>query len=430
MIIGGPLFAIFGTSITRQNSISTLPPNNFPAQAWFSDGYASWLRVLSGQRINLPASMNFGVSGNTFAQMLARIGDVINAQPQYCVVEGGTNDFPINTFATIQNNWLSIVSQLLAANIQLIIVPAPPRGDGVLTTAQVRLQQRFYNFQREYCRSKPGIVFCDYIGTWADQTSSISAPLPGRTRPDNVHPAAIGAYHIGRALADIISQIFPPSPTVMLPAADIYDAANNPTGNILYTGSSNLGILAGTGGTTVASPGLTYVNNGYAAGATFVRDNATSPCVVTLSKENPRVDTGRLSGERQVTQIVASSGGGADEVYSHRWQISLGDVAAGDWYYAECSVEISGAPVNVNSLEIFLNEFRPSNSQASLDMMLNSVTTKLPNVAWSGVLRTEKIQRQSDTLAIQVNIRARLDTTSAASITFKMGDVVIRKQLL
>lgn len=119
MILSGPLFAIFGTSITRQNSISTPPPSNYPAQAWFSDGYASWLRVLSGQRINLPASMNFGVSGNTFAQMLARIGDVINAQPQYCIVEGGTNDFPVNTFATIQNNWLSIISQLLAANMEL-----------------------------------------------------------------------------------------------------------------------------------------------------------------------------------------------------------------------------------------------------------------------------------------------------------------------
>ena len=431
--VPGPTFAIFGTSITDQNSRNILPPTASPSRAWLNDGYATWLRILLGQRFNLPVENDFGVSADTFQLMLARIGDVIAAAPDFCIVEGGSNNIAVDTYATMKAAWLAVVTPLRAANITVIVLPMPPRAGAVLTANQIKTQQRFFNYQREYCLNNRGFLFCDYMGYWLDQTSTSSVPLAGMVKTDNLHPTAIGAYYIGKALADLISPIIAPRPSALLSNADIYDATYNPTGNLLYSGTSNRGLLAGTGGTETANAGLTYTGGGtgggLATGATFLRGSATSTCTVTLTKENPRTDAGRSSGERQIVQIAASTGGGADEVYNLRLSPTFADVASGDWYYGECSIEVTGAPVNVSALEFYVLETRPTNSQTAIDGAMNSSAAGvLPTVTWSGVLRTPPIQRQSDATAIQANIRARLKTDAgAASITFKVGDFVLRK---
>lgn len=432
-----PVFALLGTSVTDQNSKDVQPPNASPSRSWFTDGYATWLRILVNQRIDLPPSNDFGVSGDTFAMMYARIGNVLAVKPDYCIVEGGPNDIPNlvtdDDYKTMRKTWEKIVSLLRQKGITPIVLPSTLRSGAVLTASQVRFQQQFYNYQREFCRKNPGYLFCDYIGYWADQTSTASAPIAGMVKADNLHPTAIGAYWIGKALADLVSQFLPPFPSNVLTNADIYNATDNPTGNLLYSSGLNRGILLGTGGTETANANLTYTGGGtgggLAAGLTFLRGTATSVCTVTNTKENPRTDTGRASGERQVIQIAASSGGGADEVYNLRFTPAVADVAVGDWYYGECSIEVSVAPTNVMALEFYLLETRPSNSQTAIDLGLNSsLAAPLPSVTWSGVLRTPPIQRTPDATALQANIRARLKTDAgAAGITFKVGDFAVRK---
>ncbi len=425
----GPKFAIFGTSITDQNSRLIIPPTASPSRAWFADGYATWLRILTGQRINLPVENDFGVSADTFQLMLARIGTVIAACPDYCIVEGGSNNIAVDDFATMKLNWLAIVKTLRNAGITPIILPMPPRGGAVLTANQIKTQQRFYNFQREFCLKYKGYLFADYLPYWLDQTSSTSVPLAGMVKADNLHPTCLGAYWMAKALFDIVMPLISARPSHVLPYTDIYDATYNPTGNLLYNGSTNYGLLAGTGGTQTSNAGLTYAGGGSSAGSTFVRGTATSTCTVTLDKENPRTDTGRPSGERQVIQIAAASGGGADEVYNYRFTPPIADVATGDWYYAEVAIDVTAAPVNVSAIELYLLETRPSNSQTSIDLAMNSALSGvLPSVTFSGVLRTPPIQRQSDATALQINVRSRLKTdVGAAGVTFKLGDYAVRK---
>lgn len=424
----GPKFAIFGTSITNQNSYNSVPPQANPSRAWYSDGYATWLRILTDQRINLSINDNYGVSGNSFAQMLARIEQVVDSDPDYVIVEGGTNDFPFYSYDEIRDTWQQIVEYLRDKKITPIILPAPPRNTGVLTTAQLQTQWRFYNYQREFCRNNRGFLFCDYLGSWVNQTSSSAIPITGVVRADGVHPSATGAYYIGRALADLINPLLPPRPTEFLSAADIY-SLDNPTGNLVISGSTNLGLLAGTGGVQSPNAGLTYAGSGFASLNFFQRVAGTSVATVTLNKENPRIDGNRRSGERQIVQISAASGGGADEVYSMLYTLSLSNLLDGDWYYAEASIEVTGAPANVNSLELHLLETHPSTTQFSTDLAFSSsVSGMLPAVTWKGVLRTAPLIRQADATAVQLYIRARCNTTaSGSSITYKVGDVVVRK---
>lgn len=420
----GPTFALLGDSISEYCSGSRLPPLSQPIQIWRNDGYAAWLRILSNQRINLPIANNFGVAGDRIDQMEARVASVIASGADYCIFIGGTNDITQGTsFDDMKANWLRIIGKLQDAGIVPVVGPIIPRGDAV-TSEQILKQLRFNNYLQEYCLTHRGILFANFNKYLLDQTSATNAPLAGMLRSDNIHPGIPGGYWMGYALNEVLSTVIPRRDTFMVHGpSDYYHATHNPTGNLLYTTTTSRGTMAGTGGTATANTGLTYVNNGLAAGWTALRGTATSTCTQTLSKEAKTP-----SGERQVIQIAASAGGGADEVYNLRFSPALADIAVGDWYYGEAHIEVSANPSQVRSLELYILENRSSSAQTTIDNGSNdSLSGFLPATTWSGVFRTEPIQRQSDATAIQANIRARLNATSAAGITFKVGDFAVRK---
>lgn len=434
----GPTIAFVGTSITDQCTRYIPNDQPTPSSAFFADGYITHFMQLSGQRCNFPLKNSFGVSGNTFVDIAQRLQPIIKVNAAIIGLEGGSNDFTnsdpnISSLASVKANWLVCAQRLRQTGALIVIIPAPPRAGAVLTAAQLKVQMAFTTFQREFCHANPGFLFCDYLGYWLDQTSATSVPLAGMVKSDNLHPTTIGAYWMGKALADLLNPYLPQRPTNLVANADIYDATNNPTGSLLYTGASNRSLVSGTGGTETANANLTYTGGGtgggLAAGWTFLRGTSTSVCTVTNTKQNPTTAAGRASGERQIIQIAASSGGGADEVYNFRFTPALADVAAGDWYYGEVLVEITAAPVNMNALELYVLETRPSNSQTSID---GSFSTSLagvwPQVTDLRVLRSPPIQRTSDASALQWNLRARFKTdVSTAGITAIVGDPVMRK---
>jgi hypothetical protein len=422
-----PVIASFGDSMTAQGSRNIQPPSSTPSRAYYTDGYMSWFRVLANQRFIHRPEHNFGVSGDTFQMMMDRIDDVIAVSPDYCVVLGGANNFASDTFETIVAAWLEIVVKLRRSGIIVVVMPAPPRSGTFLTIAQVHLQLRFTEFQREYCRLQSGMIFVDYLGYLTDQTSVVSAAISGMLKTDNLHQAAIGAYYMGLGLKESLDRYLPPASTGFVSAADYY-SADNPSGSLLYSGTANRSLLTGTTGTKTASTGLTYAGAGCATGSTFIRSSATSTCTVTLDKESPRLD-GRNSGERQLIDIACSSGGGATEVYNFRFTPTLADVSAGDWYYAQAMIEILVAPVNVYTVELYLLETRPTNSQTAIDLSLRDTgAALLPSVLWEGILRTPPIQRTSDATALQLNVRIQMKTnTGAASVKLAVGDMILRK---
>lgn len=427
--VGTITFAAIGDSITDQCSQSILPPDNYPARVWFTDGYLTWFRILTNQRIHFPIQNELGVSGNTLQQILARVDSVLTAAPDYCIVEGGTNNIPIDDFNTIKTTWLAIIDRIKGAGIVPVIIPVPPRTDGTLTANQVKTQMQFYNFQKEYCRHSRSVIFVDYLGYLADQASTTYAPLPNMLRADNIHPAATGAYWIGKALADMFAPLLNPVLNNAVPVTDAYDPIYNPTGTLIHNGSISYSTLAGTTGLTVPGTGLTYTSSNLATGFFFLRENATSVATVALTKENPRTDPGQASGERQVIDIHTTSVGNSDEVYSFRFDLTLADVNTDDWYYAEASVEVVEAPVNVNTLELIMIETRPANSQAAGDGYFSGTISRLfPSEVWKGRFRTPPIKRTSTATFIQAMIRARLKTDAGnASIKFKIADMVVRK---
>lgn len=419
--------ALLGDSMTDQGSRDIQPPAANPARGWFTDGFSTWLRVLTNQRVYLPLENDFGISGDTLAQMNARVSSVLAVRPAYCIFMGGANDIGVNTYEAIRDSWVSTMKRLRAAGIRPVVMPVTPRAGTLLSAASLSILMRFTTFQRTYCWEN-GAIFVDTLKYLLDQTSTTNAPLPGMVRPDNLHPAAIGAYWMGKALADVFNQILPPAPTDFVSALDAYDPVTNPTGSLLRAGAVNRSTLAGTGGTLMTSTGFTP-SGALAAGWQVIR-SGTSTATLVCAKESPRLD-GFSSGERQILTLSVNSVGTNDEIYNLRFPaVNHGvDTAAGDWIYGEAQIEVLSAPENITAIELQLVDNRPGNSQTTVDMGLSAqVAGFMPSVLWKGILRTPPFQIQPDSTSFLSNVRIRANATGgSAAVKIAVGHFAVRK---
>lgn len=428
--LGGiPTFGAIGDSQTDQNSRFIEPPLATPSSAWFSDGPLAEFRSQSGQAIFFPLENEKGVSADTLQMMLARAPASIQVKykPHVMVVMGGANNMPTaDTLETMIAVWKELVTFYRNQGITVVVLPVPPRAAGVLTQPQIDKQIAFNNFLREYCALNTGFFFIDYLAYVTDPATvyTTNQPLANMVKADNLHPANGMAYWIGRAMVEQLGSFLPPYIPLYTTAADAYSPTNY-SGSLLRNGSVSYSPMLGTGGTHTPSSGFTSSGD-LAPGFTSIKSGGTGTAVVTTSK---RARSDGKAGEEQVVQVVFSAAGGADEIISLRATPNINDVLPGEKFYAECYIELVTTPVNIRALELYLLETRPSNSQTAIDGAYNStLSLLLPPVRTKKILRTPVITRQSDSTALQVNIRVRQDTTSgSSSVTYAITDYAVRK---
>jgi lysophospholipase L1-like esterase len=215
----------FGDSITASNSAKTLG-------LWaFSNGYAESSICQSGGRYTLLS--NAGVSGNTTAQMLARVQtDVIALKPDVCLLLGGTNDFVSgmadSVYTSIFNNLENIIKALLVNKILPIIVTPPPKN--AAATEAKRSQPFYYALARYY-----GLPLIDMYRTLVDPANgNYKAGLSS----DNVHPNASGiTLMIAQAtpvLSNLANAFCPPY------LASVSEASVNNPANLIRNGSFSI----------------------------------------------------------------------------------------------------------------------------------------------------------------------------------------------
>lgn len=435
----GPIAAILGDSITANNSANTAHLLTLQ-----NHGYFTWANTLSGKRLNFPLANNFGVSGDRLDQILARVPNVMASGAEICFVLGGTNDLVQGTaFATMQANMLSILSQLLAAGVQPIVIPILPRdvGSGGFTSAMLRVQGRFNNWLRELGYGRSDVLLAAGLPTHkypiiVDPTQYIqnAADANGNTLAnmliDGLHPATTGAYWVGKAISDVLKVIIPPRPTILTAVGDIYDATNNPAGNLLFTSSANDGLLAGTGGTMTAGTNLT-ISGSVATDWNARRSSGGSGvATMTLSKENPRTD-GPNSGERQRVQVSTTSGGSTQESFALFYSRAIdASFAIGDTVYAEAAYSLNADPTGtLKAISVFLLEAGPASATTAADGYRDGAHDGPVPKAHSGVLRTPPFTIQASTTALNVFLRVEADASAAGGFDIYWSDVSLRKLL-
>ena len=165
-------------------------------QTWFSTANAA-----TGHNYKYT---NAGIGGQTTAQMLPRLSsDVLDRNPDLCVVLGGTNDLGQGVpSATTIANLGSMVSDITAGGARVILGTVPPRlntANAPLTSAQVD----YYWTVNAWIRgqSSSSVMIAD----WSMQLSTGDGITPNLGYfIDNVHPNPAGQAIMADVLAPLL----------------------------------------------------------------------------------------------------------------------------------------------------------------------------------------------------------------------------------
>ena len=417
--------AAFGDSITAQNTLV-----NSTQSYLYGNGPMVWASILSGGKLFFSSSLNLGVAGNTTADMTVRLESAAAAAyalgARYCVIHAGTNDvYGSVTYAETIANLAAIYAKFLGYGMTPIVVPILPRAkdgtSGSMLTADRQKLQRINTWIRNYARDNPNIIIADPTLNIVDQAVTNGDPLGALLANstaytyDGLHPAARGAYWMGKAIADAMQYRLSGIQTSLWSQIDTHDVTHNPSGNLLTNGYMT-GITGtyGTGGS-----GASGLATGWAA-----RRLVGSTGSVVCSKSTVTAGNGTTYPQQTVT-FSATAGVATEELQVYQQIFPSGTTyAVGDTVYAECEASVSG--VTAASLRsVYL---KCSDDGVDARCGQPSGAGYMPDSNWSGVLRTPAFVIKAGTTAITVSIHAQIDGTVAlAGLTLNFGRVALRK---
>lgn len=237
-----PTFFFFGSSSTdRAYNAGSLT-------AW---GYIGrFLRRCAGGVIFAGAS---GVSGQDSAGQIARLPSVIaglTVKPKFFVLQIAGNDIlGSNALSTVKSNITSMVKMVKDAGMIPVLMTTNTLVG--LTSDQIIRAACITQHMRTMYLNDPKIRLAD-VSRWTGDTTSISyAPITGAIAADNLHPSSYGAWLAGEALYEAVQNDVSGFTFGAAIPGILYDATNNPYGNLIA--NPFLNGTAGTGGAWVTS---------------------------------------------------------------------------------------------------------------------------------------------------------------------------------
>lgn len=408
LALRGPRLAAFlGDSITAQG----FGGSESLGHTFATPGYATWAAFLSRRRIEILPASNHGVSGETSAQILARVDNVIAMRPGVCVVLAGTNDIGTLTPAESIANLGAIYDRLSSADIAVVAVMVTPRG-GITTAQYGKIHQinRYILRQRETRRNF-------YV---VDATLAYGDPATGAPRvtmsSDQLHPNAYGAWAIGNEISPLLTELYPDAYPPFANPLDLY-SADNPSGNLLASG---VGLMVGTTGTLSNGP-----TGELAAGWSANGINMPAGSTTVFSK------LAKADG-RSFQQVAF---GGSYNVASPSnlnvtTAVSVHTLcAAGNVLEAACELEADAGIANLAAAQLLLNIATPAGNPIPTDFTGNN-TYLLPPVAFAGVLKTPRVTLPAAPTTVTAILRftpAGVTVSSSLAATLRFGSVCIRK---
>lgn len=416
--------AVLGDSISYQNTGGS----SILARAI---GYINWAVVYSKGVLFFQPSMNFGVSGETSAQILVRTPAAASAMfasnVKFCTITAGTNDASGDvTPATFISNLTQICTILRAVGITPIIIPVLPRKYGTsitvpITAARQFLIQRYNTLIRALPQTMSGIAIADPTLDWTDQTSANGWPIGGfgalgadpspklAYTSDGLHPSMRGASWVGAAVWNLIASQITAVPRHLWSQADLYNAANNPSGSL----TSNP-MMVGTAGT----PG-TGTTGTVATGYTLQRLAGTTGAVVG-SVGTTTVDS--ANSYQNQTCVCTAPAGSAVETF-RLFQFGSANTAIGDQFYAECEVTVSG--VTAGS---FVNlTLRCSDGITTSVFFQEDSGQYMPDQSWTGVLRTFPLTAAAANVSLGTLQWSIDGTVASAGVTIVVSRFSVHK---
>lgn len=369
-----------------------------------SNGAQFWTEALSRGRVQCPIEYNFGVSGETSAQILARVSTVIACPARIVHVLASVNDA---TGVDSAGNVLEIVTALQRAGKTVIVTPELPRISGWTAT---RIAQHDAVFNRLRVLNLPRVYIADPWADFVDYANDVGAVLADRFYDSPpIHPSNLGAYYMGRSIASILNAILPEPSVLPRSNAGAYDASVNVRGWLTPNP-----MVFGTGGSLVGS----------ATGA------AANSVTITRTGSDITVAASKVTSGGKNWQQVAI--GGTPSTNTQRATVSIGiplaSVSVGDVVEGVCEFEVDAASDGVHGPSLEINPV--TGTTAAVSTNYDTWARGLgyaPNVAHSGVMRTPPLIVQSGLTSLPLQLIARAEQGVSCAMTFRVRAMAARK---
>ena len=387
-----------------------------------------------GNAANNPTNqgMNFGVGGETLAQIGARMPGVLASAPALIIGKGGTNDLSAyatgptvraaTIFATLLN---SIILPAHNAGIPIVWGTISPRGG--LTTAQRQIKRAFNDLLRALPTQLAGVYVFDSTPFLTDfaNTSDRGAPITGYTA-DGVHYNNVGCYAEARlAIKPIVDKLIPPRLARFVEPGATYDATLNPGGSFLTPAGVESGYFLGTGGTLTAATGFTpsgEIATGW-QGKQY-SNSGTATATMVCSKGLVPNSTMPL----QAATITTTAAAGLAQ-YGFATNISSSALTLGDWFTASINYAFATPPtghitlmLNIQLLGVSGNVYDGS-AGAGGNFSIPVAVMGADN----GRLETPPIQWPAGATGAILNVIEFVDTTPGASVQLSIWNAEVHK---
>ena len=365
-------------------------------------GYFTWLNAYCGGAFTCIG--NYGVSGNTTTQMLARIEPALAARAGWVFVQGGVNDLSTATADQIIANLKTICAKFVQTGAMVVlsgITPYTGYAGGYTTILAVN------KALREYFSTSPNVIFVDTYAALVNPTDTTGALAAGMS-DDALHPSAKGARAYGQAIANAIAGRYSLVNYLPSSAADSY--AIDSTSKQLLTNP----LMSGTGGSVSGTGASGTLANGWNGGT----DTGTVTSVFAAGQAR----TDGIGVDQQIT--ISSAGSGA--IVNMRQTGLASRVAIGDTVYAVGSISLSGCSdllyvqpsieVTIDGVTSRVRIF--DNASAVWDQSNLSINFRTPEFLLSGTSIT----------ALNFFIRIGFGTSGTGAATVKIGRIGLFKR--
>jgi hypothetical protein len=248
------------------------------------------------------------------------------------------------------------------------------------------------------------MTYFDWNRNWINSSDVNGAPFTGYS-PDGTHFNPLGGVPVGVHLAQFISTVIRgQAPVRVSSQGDVYNATNNPRGNLI----TNAFCLNTTGGVGTNVTGTVASN-------LRVEMATTSPVGTATAAASKEVRT----DNRGEWQVITVTPGDADTTFHFRTNTAdtTHTIPAGTWVQAsmECSI---GAFNGWQGVSLYLKD-NATNGLIAYDMEPFEVSTgvfsKLPAIQMDGMLVTPPIQLLTGSASLRVRAEVKVASTGNGS---------------
>lgn len=381
---------------------------------WTSYGWVNWLRRFSMGAIDLPQSRVFATPGKTSSEIIALwLTAAVAAKPNWCVVDvtvndalGGTGGIVVSTAQGIAN-LQTIYNALNAAGTHVIFRADRPWNAGSMGgpwAGNVLLQHVNTNqWMKTFCESNTGCTYWDPNPVMIDFATGYG--LASLLNADGAHDNAAGAMTTGLSGWNLISSLIPARDNRFSLLGDVYDAVNNPHGNLLANGL--LGGAYNTGGTYILNANATTVGGQIAPSWNFYGGGAGSTVNLVGSK---LAYAGYTNLYKQRFTVTGTADGTKNSLY----QPVTSNVANGDMLVAQAEVSL-----NLASGSIIAVQAEIGGCTGNIDGIQGGTTDVYLTGANSFLLRTDPALV---TVAANCQFNLNIIATTSGAITSSTVD--------